>query len=174
MLRWLGVIDEDSESTGVWNDLRVDGKREATLERLVRESYKDIFDSVDVATAKDRDLRGAFVDQYSIGDPTRHISCFLALCQRAGIQTAEAPRLSRESRAAQNGGNAKPKTQRKKRPPKPKTTTTTERKTPQGTPTGGVSIVLNVEIPADMTEEQIRERVAAVTRVAKSAGQGDS
>jgi hypothetical protein len=40
--------------------------------------------------------------------------------------------------------------------------------------TGGVNITLNVEIPADWTEEQIRARIAAVTRALEPADAGDS
>lgn len=58
MLRWLGAIGEEGESTGVWNDLRVDGTRQTTLARLVKEAYKPVFDAVDVEKATGRDLRG--------------------------------------------------------------------------------------------------------------------
>jgi len=167
MLRWLGVINDQGESTGVWDKLRVDASRQATLEQMVRKAYKGIFDAVDVEKASGRDLRGAFVSVYSIGDSGRHIKCFLALCEQAGIKTAEAAH-ERE---------AKPK-EKAATKPKPKAATINRPETTTRTPKPhvpeGVAITANVEIPADWTEEQIRERIATVTRAIGSAGQSDS
>ncbi len=171
MLRWLGVIDDDGESMGVWNDLRVDGTRQTTLARLVKEAYKGVVDAVDVENATARDLRGAFVSAYSIGDPARHITCFLALCQQAGIKTAAA--TARESK------------QKRDSKPSPKAGVSTKgaSKTPMGkqreprrtvSDEGGVTVTLNVEIPASWTEDQIRERIAEVRRAVEPADAGDS
>jgi hypothetical protein len=175
MLRWLGVINDEGESTGVWNDLRVDSTRQPTLERLVKEAYSGVFDAIDVGKADMRTLRGAFVSVYGLGDPARHIKCFLALCQQAEIPTAVETQ-ARESKAATE---PKPKT-RTPKPPSPATGAkgdgkrTRMQETRGGSsamPTGGLNITLNVEIPADWTEDQIRDRVAAVRRAA--AGEDD-
>lgn len=173
MLRWLNVIDDEGESTGVWDDLRVDGTRETTLAKLVREAYKAVFDAVDVEKATSSDLRGAFVSAYSIGDPGRHIKCFLALCQQARIETAE----EATSRESTQSGNAKPKQK-----PKPASTSSSSRKvTPRRerhagkvTETTGVNVTLNVEIPADWSEEEILDRIAVVSRALGRSDQGDS
>lgn len=159
MLRWLGIINEELESTGVWNELRVDAKRKPTLERLVKEAYKGIFDVIDVSKASARDLRGAFVSAYSIGDPRRQINCFLALCRQAGIETAEQA-STREPKTANGAKPAKPKVSSasgKAAAPKP----------PRKDAPSGVTVTLNVEIPAEWTEEQIRERLAIVNRAAE-------
>jgi hypothetical protein len=163
MLRWLGVIDENAESTGVWNDLRVDGTRQATLARLVKEAYKAVFDTVDVEKATARDLRGAFVSAYSIGDPGRHIKCFLALCAQAGITTAEEAK-ARESK--DSDAKPKPKAQpvRSKVPPSVEPPSPERQAGRTAAEPGAFTVTLNVEIPADWSEEQIRERIAAVTR----------
>jgi hypothetical protein len=173
MLRWLGVIDEESESAGVWNDLRVDGTRQTTLARLVKDAYGAVFDAVDVEKATARDLRGAFVSAYSIGDPGRHIKCFLALCQQAGIATAE----EATARESKQNGDSKPKAKSKAAPTNGTSRPTTPRRARQTRAVpeaSGVSVNLNVEIPADWSEEQIRERIAIVTRALGPSGQDDS
>jgi hypothetical protein len=174
MLRWLGVINDDGESTGVWNELRVDSTRQTTLEGLIKGAYSAIFDSVDVDSASLRDLRGAFVSAYSLGVPTRQISCFLALCKQAGIKTA----VEATSREAKRNGEAKPKL---KPTPKPKAAetngarTTSRRESRKVVTEGsGINVTLNVEIPAAWTEDQIRERIAAVARALEPADTGDS
>ena len=174
MLRWLGVINDEGESVGLWNDLRVDTTRQTTLERLVREAYKAIFDAVDVEKATARDLRGAFVSAYSIGDPGRQIKCFLALCQQAGIKTAEEAR-EREAKAKPNGApKATPRTPSRSGAAKTTTTTTRRETRKNGSDGTGITVTLNVEILAEWTEEQIRDRIATVTRAVESAGAGDS
>jgi hypothetical protein len=181
MLRWLGVINEDGESTGSWNDLRIDSKRQETLTRLVKEAYSAVFDSITVESANERDLRGAFVSAYDIGDPGRQIKCFLALCQQAGIKTAvEAVSRAAEPKPRDNGA-AKPKVSSSSNSgPKPKATTRTEKHQPgrrrvATTETGeSIHVRLNVEIPAEWSEAQIRARVAAVTRALEPADSGDS
>jgi len=171
MLKWLGVINDEGESTGVWDKLRVGSSRQTSLEPLVRGSYKGIFDAVEVESATRADLRGAFVSAYSVGDSTRHINCFLALCRHAGIKTADEPK-SRESKAKQQSGEAKAR--RATDSQRPAATKERPRAARQHRTAAGISVTLNVEIPAEWTEEQIRERIAAVTRAVESAGAGDS
>lgn len=164
MLRWLSVINEDGESTGVWDDLRVDSTRETTLQRLVKEAYSAIFDAVDVQKATLRDLRGAFVSAYSLGVPNRHINCFLALCRLAGIPTAvEAP-----AREVKQSKPSKPKPIAESNAPSNRRVPSApgaKQKIPK-VRAEGLRINLNVEIPAGWTEGQIRERLATVRRVA--------
>jgi hypothetical protein len=178
MLRWLGVIDEDGKSTGVWNDLRVDGKREATLQRLVKQAYEGVFEAIDVEHATARDLRGAFVQVHSIGDPARQIKCFLALCQQAGIPTA----VEANSRSQPNDKAAKTQKPRAKATPaKPDRTIPAPSKPPrdktksQSSSTRvGISMNLNVEIPAEWTESDIKDRVSAVASAIRAADTSDS
>lgn len=173
MLRWLGVVDDENESTGVWDKLRVDNAREEALGGLVRDAYKPLFDAVDVEKATARDLRGAFVSTYSIGDPARHIKCFLALCRHAGIPTAEAAQTrgtNGKEQAAESNSRSRPARKNETQPRKQRMH---QRQAPKLPGQPGVSITLNVEIPAEWTEEEIRERIAAVTRAAAPAT-GDS
>lgn len=173
MLRWLNVIDEDGGSTGVWDDLRVDGTRETTLARLIKDAYSAVFEAVVVENASARDLRGAFVSAYSIGDPGRHIKCFLALCRHAGISTLEEA-TARESEQRESSSA---------KLPSQSTTATTLRSTARSPkqrsvvpPQGGsaLNVTLNVEIPAAWTEGQIRERVAAIARALEPSEPSDS
>lgn len=176
MLRWLGVIDDEGESTGVWNDLRVEAKRQATLQRLVKEAYKGIFGAIDVEHATASDFHGAFVQVHSIGDAKRHIKCFLALCQHAGIATAEQAPAARD-RELKPTQELKPKQTHTQRATNGKRKTAgpgdrgTRRRGSEGV---GVNVTLNVEVPAEWTEEQIRERMATVARAVEAAGLGDS
>jgi hypothetical protein len=177
MLRWLGVVDESFESTGVWNDLRVDGTRQTTLARLVREAYKPIFDAVEVDQASTRDLRGAFVSAYEIGDPGRHIKCFLALCKQAGVATAEeAVAREREAKPKQPSEPKKPakKATAANAPSARRQSTANRGRKLVARETSGVSVTLNVEIPAEWSEDEIRARIAAVTRALEPADSGDS
>jgi hypothetical protein len=163
MLRWLGVINDESESTGVWNSLRVDSTRAETVQRLVEAAYAGIFDAVEVEKASTRDLRGAFVSVYSLGDPGRHIKCFLALCRQGRIVTAG--EASAGTTTPSDRPKSAPDSKRRSRP-QGVTTPPTRRRTPRPRETGDANITLNVEIPADWTEDQIRARIAAVSRAA--------
>lgn len=184
MQRWLGVINDDGESTGVWNEIRVEGTRQAALQRLVKGAYADVFDTIEVEQATNADLLGAFVQAYAIGDPKRQIACFLSLCQHAGIKTAQEPPPAREAKADSGRGalRAEPRRAPASTNGASKTATATRRRetresvtaTNSVLRTNSVTVALNVEIPADWTEEQIRERIAAVTRAVEAASSGDS
>jgi hypothetical protein len=163
VLRWLGVIDQEGNSLGVWNELR-SGKSEP-LARLVKESYSDIFSSVDVETADRKDLEGAFIAAYKTGNTGRVIKCFLALCGKADIPAA----------AAQKGSTgAEPVTPRPNRATAKKVAGHKGAKATgtAGTRTAGDSLVtisLNVEIPADWDAEAVRKRIALVQEAIHAA-----
>jgi Family of unknown function (DUF5343) len=184
MLKWLRVTDESGQSLGVWNKIRVPGQREDELGKLVRASYSAIFEAVEVSSASRVDLEGAFISAYSAGAPGRLVNCFLALCRHAGIDTAVATRgLTRSaggstpaadrSANGNDGAGATPEGSRR-----------AEQQSAQQKPrrkgvkldasSAGVSVNLNVEIPAEWTEDQIRARIAAVTRALEPADAGDS
>lgn len=173
MLRWLAVIDEDGESAGVWNELRVDGTRQATLARLVKEAYDGVFDAIDVEKATARDLRGGFVSAYSIGDPARQIKCFLALCRHAGIPTTE----EASARERERNGNAKKRRKSDSTSNGSSKREVTARHKPRrkdaSEPTE-ISITLNVEIPAAWTDGEIRQRITAVRRALEPADPSDT
>lgn len=175
MLRWLRIINDEGESTGVWDKLRVESSRQATLEQLVRDAYKGIFEAIQVESATRGDLRGAFVTAYSVGDSTRHINCFLALCRHAGLQTAVVAREPKEKPNAESRTTRAPKSRSTPtKTAKDDSKTTARSQTKKAPEWSGISVTLNVEIPAEWTEEQIRERVVAVRRAVESADTGDS
>lgn len=171
MLHWLGVINDEGVSTGVWNDLRVDATRQATLGRLVKEAYSAVFEAVIVETAAAKDIRGAFVSAYSIGDPGRQINCFLALCEQAGIKTA----VETNTREPKGSSDAKKKSNAQAPTRKSQTVRRAQPKVRHLAATaGGIGVTLSVEVPASWTEEQIANRIAAVTRALELAEAGDS
>ena len=165
VLKWLGVFDDDGKSLGVWNDLRIESKREATLRGLMEKAYSAIFDRVEIAKADRQHLKGAFIDAYASGDPGRPIKCFLTLCDYAGIEAAAAED-SRKSPSRDTGNAKSGKSSGASASPKPKPSTKTPTaKEPAPAAPGGIAVTLNVEIPADWSEEQIRKRVTLIRDV---------
>jgi hypothetical protein len=66
LLKWLGVIDQDGAATpDTWDPIRLPGSRAEALAPLVRESYSDVFDRIDVEHATQEDLAGTFIVAYS-------------------------------------------------------------------------------------------------------------
>jgi hypothetical protein len=165
VLKWLGIVDQSGASLGVWDEVRVHSSRQAKLEELVRESYSAIFNQFeDVSKATTNDLRGAFIRAYKSGDPGRHITCFIALCNIAGILMA--PEAKGRERKA--GSGTKTPT-----PKKASTPATPRAKKPRPAGDGrargddgpfAVTVSFNVEVPAEWTEEQIKERYEAIRR----------
>lgn len=170
MLRWLGVTDENNLiKADLWNKLRAGKTRQQTLESLVRDSYEAVFTQFnDIAEATRDDIDGAFITAYQTGDTGRLRTCFLKLCEKAGIKVVPARTLKRESKRTESRPSAsstpKPSSSSStsKPPPKSKLDDT---KTFQGATSPTVSLL--IEIPASWTEEQIRDRIAIVKRVAQ-------
>jgi hypothetical protein len=170
VLKWLGIVDQKGASLGVWDDVRIPSSRQAKLAELVKESYSEVFDQFDnVSNASMDDLRGAFIRAYKSGDPGRPVTCFIELCNQAGIPISAQPKT--RTRKETNSKPAAPKRVAKERP---KTTTPrggSKKKDPPPPPgQQGVTISVNVEIPADWSEEQIRERLDAVRRATEGGG----
>lgn len=159
LLKWLGVVDAKGKSLGNWDDLRIPAKRQAKLDELVRNSYKEIFDLVDVSQATRADLEGSFIQAYSSGDPRRPVVCFIGLCRRAGIPMIAQVRSGGDGSRHEGppGKGARREQATAKRVNKP-----SERPVVQ---LQGVSITLNIQIPPDWSEEQIQERLRAILRV---------
>lgn len=160
LLKWLRVIDDQGRVDDVWNELRTN--QPATLSRLVRESYADVFSAVEVATADRQAIDGAFITAYQTGDTGRPVVAFLTLCDLAGIPTA----------AGSRPASGAPHTPRaNKRAPSPsggsrqrQSSANTGHKDWPRDHVRGVStvITLNVEIPATWTENEVTARIAAV------------
>lgn len=169
LLRWLGVLDDDGNPKDAWNKLRVSNTRQETLGSLVRESYKKLFDTVDVEQVSRETLEGGFIEAYEVGDVQRHVGCFLRLCEHAGISVAAQPaRREKEPRAP------KPKAERPRRERAAGDGSKRRNGRPESdeSPSVGLSIALTVDIPADWSSEQIKERLAVVSRAVREAGFG--
>jgi hypothetical protein len=161
VLRWLGVIDDDGASQGVWSDLRT--KRAETLERLITSSYADVFSRVDVSAASREDIEGTFITAYSTGSTDRPVKCFLALCSHAGIETNAVQRRTTQKHST---SPATAKVQKPNKTSAASGNTSGPRKTKLGADDGAldIAVTLNVEIPADWNDEQVRQRVEAVRK----------
>jgi Family of unknown function (DUF5343) len=176
LVKWLGIASEAGvPDPAVWNKVRIPTTRAEALDPLVRTGYSKIFDRLDVEQATRQDLEGTFVNEYEVGDPQRKISCFLALCELAGIKVSAAGETANTtngsgSPAAAKKSIADPKKKQQaaaKTPPPPPDP-------PPASSSSGVTIALNVEIPADWTEAEIRERIAVVSRAVRETGVGQA
>lgn len=171
LTKWLGIVGDDGTTNReVWNEVRLPASQKATLDRLIRESYAAVFAAIDNIEEADRALlTSTFVHEYDLGDSRRYLACFLKLCEIAGIETKAGSRGAGE-------GRAKVDVPRRATTRREKATATTKGVTGgrRSSGTGGgvqgsrnglpVSISLNVEIPPEWDEEQIRERLAIVTK----------
>jgi hypothetical protein len=166
-LKWLGVAAADGTVDGeLWAKLRVPASRQTTLADLVAKSYTAILDQIDADKASKDDIHGAFVAKYGMADTARYIRAFVKLCALAGIKIGGLAE-------PENGSGEKPERKPKKTPATRATGTVTppvrERSARTKPDSGkaaavGVSINVNVEIPATWTEDEIRDRMAAVRR----------
>lgn len=159
-LKWLGVVDDEGVSTGAWDELRNPETRRQTLKRLMEESYSEIFERIDVTGATPETLQGAFIIAYASGDPRRPITCFLSLCRHAGIETSMADRRSGASRAERSDHpkRGEPKRTRTREQPE-----VARRNAPPSIATEPpISVSLNVEIPADWSDDRARDRIATI------------
>jgi len=132
----------------------------------VRTSYKEVFDLIDVSQATREDLEGTFIQAFKSGDTGRPVTCFIGLCKQAGIPMTADARSQKAGESSQPGGK-KVKNAEKKEPKKASAASKQKRSEgagQDGTQRQAVTISVNVEIPADWSEEQIRERFEAVRR----------
>jgi hypothetical protein len=168
LLTWLGLVqDGQVTDSGLWNRVRLPATRNDALRELVRVAYDGVFSQVDVSEASRDDLEGAFVNVYNLGDTRRYLRAFARLCHHAGI---EVPALEvRRTRASfATVQEPRPARSTPDRPPtrEPKSQ---RREARTDFPTAGIHV--NIEIPADWTEEQVRARIAAVRRALDEAGE---
>lgn len=144
------------------------------MDERVREAYEPIFDQIDVEEASQADIEGAFVNQYGLGDTRRYVRAFGAFARHAGMTIpALAPRVAAASTGAtttERPSKDRPPVGRSERRQKPDPA-------PRGPSGGGragsagsAAINVNVEIPADWTEDQIKERLATVRRALEDSG----
>lgn len=179
MLKWLGIVDpQGNVDAGLWNKMRAPASSKDTLDKLIRDSYSAVFAQFDdVAAASRDDIDGAFITAYEAGDPGRLRTCFLKLCEKAGITAPEVRSLARKSTKSNNGTPSRtaPKEQKQKA-----VRTTDQKPAPNkgGSPgserTAGTSVSFTIEIPADWNEDQIRSRISLVMSILRTETSRDS
>lgn len=91
--KWLGLINEDGTVRGdKTTKLKLVGEeRNKYIASLIKESYKHLFEHVNVETATRDDVTNYFVHTYNLGKSASQQSAmlFLHLCQTYGIPLAE-------------------------------------------------------------------------------------
>lgn len=91
--KWLGLIDKDGNVVAdKVSKLRLVGDaRNAYIAELVRESYKDLFDRVNLEAATRDDIANHFVNTYGLGTGAAQQAAllFIHLCQTYGIPIPE-------------------------------------------------------------------------------------
>jgi hypothetical protein len=174
VLKWLGLVKDGQVDAQLWGEIRVPKTRQDALSRLVREAYAPVFEQVEVAEATKDDLIGAFITEYKMGDPARYVRAFVTLCRHAGIEVGadEAKGEEGDARAetkpkVTSSKAAKPSQRQRNDTAKRSTTEEIRETREQARPAIGV----NIEIPADWTDEQVRARIAAVKRALDDAGE---
>lgn len=92
-VKWFGIIDaEGNVIDEVSSKLRLVGEeREKYIAELVKKSYKDLFDTVNLEQARKEDVVNYFVSHYKYGGAQAQYAArlFLHLCQRVGVQVSE-------------------------------------------------------------------------------------
>jgi hypothetical protein len=171
LLKWLGVTDANSAAVAsIWDGIRLPQSRADALEPLVRSAYAEVFGRLDVEHASLDDLASTFVVAYGMGDPGRQVRCFLVLCGLAAIPTdaGETPQLEPEQSVRRRSSAPR---KGPKPPQKPGTATehATDEQSQHATP---VVLSLSVELPADWSERQIRQRIVDVSRILSEVGLG--
>jgi hypothetical protein len=178
LLKWLGIVDRNGVANGaIWDQVRLPQSRTEALAPLVRASYVDVFDRIDVEQATDDDLVGAFVNAYGMGDPRKQVRCFLVLCKMASIPTGTDAKKKPGPPRREPIAHATSRSESDDRRPSERDEATLGPIGNAGAePAHGsrVTVSIALEIPADWTERQIRDRLLAISRALAEAGLGES
>lgn len=181
MLQWLGVTGDDYvPDTETWENLRHPDTRPDTLSKLVRSGYQAVFDAVDVEQVSREQLNIEFARAYSLGSAGERVTCFLKLCEVAGIELVANGPTSRKAPDRQQTTTRRQASERspKKRasdlpvrqPPKPPAPAPKDLKSGRS----AVNVNLDVSIPAEWSSEQVRERLRVVAEAVKEFGTGET
>jgi hypothetical protein len=155
-LRFLGLINPDGTATESMKSLGVVGEAfQKNLGGIVRESYKDLFDTIkDFQNAKSDDIINFLRAEYnmapSMADESARIFVFLA--QKAGIALSQ-DIISRFG--VSEGGKSSAKAQKKREEPKGKITKIKESYAEDRKPPEGKYIIL----PDDMIRIEYQNKV---------------
>lgn len=93
LLRWLGISDEEGNlnDEAVQKLKLVGEERDKFLADLIRKAYKDIFDRVDLKSARKEDIINFFLSNYGLGSaPAKYAAAlFLHFCEKYGIPMSD-------------------------------------------------------------------------------------
>ena len=101
-LRFLGLVSETGEPTAPLRSIATstDEEYQATLARLIREAYAEVFVSVDPVQDGQGNIVNFFRRYTPASQRDRMVIFFLGICREAGIATLDVPR-QRSSNASQ-------------------------------------------------------------------------
>lgn len=93
MLLWFGIIDGDGNvNNDVAQKLKLVGKdKEDFMKELIKKSYKELFDAMDLKQVSRNDIQNFIVSHYGFGQAQAKYAAilFLNFCQTYGIEMAE-------------------------------------------------------------------------------------
>jgi len=109
-VRFLGLINESGEPENGLRSLArsTDEEYRQSLEGIVREAYRDVFEIVDPAQDQQHAVINAFRRFEPASQHYRMAILFLGLCREAGMPILEEPRRREVQRPAQRASAARP------------------------------------------------------------------
>ena len=121
-LNFLGLIDEDGTQTELFNQLGRAGEANdeyrSILEKIIRHSYRKVFEIVDPAQAADTAINDAFRQFGPETQRARMLTFFLGMCEQAGITQPN----SRERRNRTGSSSRSPSQRNRSRSSQPSAT----------------------------------------------------
>lgn len=118
LAEWLGLINDAGETVPEKiKILKLSGsEKEKQMAGLIRESYKDLFDRIDIDKATKDDIFNYFVNTWNFGNRQAEIatSLFLHLCQSYNIPVSEELKKKIQTRGVKKKESSE-KTSRKRR-----------------------------------------------------------
>jgi hypothetical protein len=103
--RFLGLINDDAPTNALRTIARsTDEEYQTTLAGLLREAYRDVFETMDPAHDPQERIVNFFRRYTPASQRQRMVIFFLGMCREAGIVTVDAPR----NRASSVSGSSKP------------------------------------------------------------------
>jgi hypothetical protein len=176
LLRWLGVIDANFiPDKDKWEGIRHADTRSQVLSDLIRDAYSDLFDAAEVQN-EDRDqLMREFSRTYELGDAGERVTCFLKLCEVAGLEMSA---NSSERNRTKKAEAATPDGRQKQKPTRRKLAGSRREDIKKGSRDRAASVAVNVtldiQVPADWSEEQVKERMRAIAAALEESGLGEA
>lgn len=174
LLGWLGVINEEGiPDRDRWEGIRHVDTRQETVRELIEEAYGALFDASEVTKEPREQLTREFARVYGLGDARERVTCFLKLCQVAGLDMAanRGPSTPREANPRSTGqakDKGTPRDQEQKvrtqRPLEEQGRKEERRSGATGESSLTINVNLGVEIPADWDEHQVSERLKALAQ----------